>query len=55
MRQLYDICTSPVKIWRALPGGDHNSSVLEEGYFEAIADFVGDISSEPPKDKATTW
>lgn len=40
MRQLYDLSSAPTKKWRPLPGGDHNSSVLEEGYFEAIADFV---------------
>jgi hypothetical protein len=46
MRQLYDLCAAPIKKWRPLPGGDHNSSVLEAGYFEAIADFVVEIMSE---------
>ncbi|KAI2776053.1 alpha/beta-hydrolase [Daldinia loculata] len=40
MRKLYELATTPTKIWKPLPGGDHNSSVLEEGYFEAISDFV---------------
>lgn len=52
MRQLYEMCVAPMKRWRPLPGGDHNSSVLEEGYFEAIADFVADISSETPEKKS---
>ena len=45
MKQLYDLCTAPVKIWHPLPNGDHNSSVLEEGYFEAIQDFIQRVSS----------
>lgn len=51
MRQLYDICVSPHKKWRPFPGGDHNSSVLEEGYFEAIADFIVDVTRDTPKEK----
>lgn len=51
MRQLFDLCVAPTKKWRPLPGGDHNSSVLEEGYFEAIADFVVEITSETTKEK----
>jgi len=44
MRKLFEIAATPTKIWKALPGGDHNSSVLEEGYFEAIADFVSNVA-----------
>lgn len=40
MKRLYDLSKAPVKIWKPLPGGDHNSSVVEEGYFEAITDFL---------------
>ncbi|KAK3986670.1 protein bem46 [Cladorrhinum sp. PSN332] len=40
MKRLYDLSKAPLKIWKPLPGGDHNSSVLEEGYFEAIGDFM---------------
>ena len=43
MRRLYEICQSPTKIWKPLPAGDHNSSVLEEGYFESIEDFVANL------------
>ena len=46
MRQLYELSKAPSKTWRPLPGGDHNSSVLEEGYFEAITEFIGGLS--PP-------
>jgi hypothetical protein len=45
MRRLYEICQTPTKIWKPLPGGDHNSSVLEEGYFEAIADFISNLDT----------
>lgn len=46
MRQLYELSTAPTKIWKPLPSGDHNSSVLEEGYFEAIADFIAQVTSD---------
>lgn len=51
MRQLYEISTSSHKIWKPFPGGDHNSSVVEPGYFEAVADFVNDVTeSEKSKE-----
>lgn len=53
MRQLFDLCVAPTKKWRPLPAGDHNSSVLEEGYFEAIADFVAEVTSETAHEKAS--
>lgn len=46
MRQLYELSTAPTKVWKAFPGGDHNSSVLEEGYFEAIAEFIGQTTGQ---------
>ncbi|CRK38041.1 hypothetical protein BN1708_007637 [Verticillium longisporum] len=49
MRQLYDLATAPIKIWKPLPGGDHNSSVLEEGYFEAISDFITSVTGDEKK------
>ncbi|KAK3394245.1 Alpha/Beta hydrolase protein [Podospora didyma] len=54
MKRLYDLSTAPVKIWKPFPGGDHNSSVIEEGYFETIANFMkrvtsGDIPSSREK------
>ena len=51
MSELYRICTAPTKKWKPLPGGDHNASVLEQGYFEAIADFVAEVTGETPKEK----
>ena len=44
MRKLFELATTPTKIWKPLPGGDHNSSVLEEGYFEAVSDFVTNVA-----------
>lgn len=49
MRQLYELSAAPNKIWKPLPNGDHNSSVLEDGYFDAISDFVASVASEPPR------
>lgn len=46
MKRLYEISAAPSKVWKPLPGGDHNSSVLEEGYFEAMKDFVNDVTSQ---------
>jgi len=44
MRRLYELCQTPTKVWRAFPGGDHNTCVAEEGYFEAIYDFIVDLA-----------
>jgi abhydrolase domain-containing protein 13 len=46
MQLLYELSTTPRKIWKPLPGGDHNSSVLEEGYFESIADFIAEVTED---------
>lgn len=46
MRSLFEICQTPTKIWKPLPGGDHNSSVLEEGYFESIEDFIANLDTK---------
>lgn len=59
MRRLYEICQSGTKIWKPLPGGDHNSSVLEDGYFEAVEDFVAmldvkDLDKEWEKEKRSS-
>ncbi len=59
MRRLYEICQSRTKIWKPLPGGDHNSSVLEDGYFEAVEDFVAildvkDLDKEREKEKRSS-
>jgi len=48
MRRLYELSAAPNKIWKPLPGGDHNSSVVEEGYFEAISDFIASITQDYP-------
>lgn len=46
MKALYDMSKASQKFWKPLPGGDHNSSVLEEGYFEAISDFVALVTDK---------
>lgn len=51
MRQLYDLSAAPNKIWKPLPLGDHNASVFEDGYFEAIADFIASATDEGPPEK----
>ncbi|KAH8815459.1 BEM46 family protein-like protein [Xylogone sp. PMI_703] len=43
MRRLFELATTPTKIWKTFPAGDHNSSVLEVGYFEAIQEFVNNL------------
>ena len=40
MRQLHSACSSGKKEWRLFERGDHNSTCLEPGYFQAIADFI---------------
>ena len=49
MRKLYELSAAPTKVWKPLPGGDHNSSVLEEGYFEAISDFISNVAIDRPE------
>ncbi|KAK3382318.1 Alpha/Beta hydrolase protein [Lasiosphaeria ovina] len=51
MKRLFDLSTAPVKIWKPFPGGDHNTSVIEEGYFEAINDFMTRVTSDDPMEK----
>ncbi|KAK8089768.1 hypothetical protein PG997_004729 [Apiospora hydei] len=51
MRKLFELATTATKVWKPLPGGDHNSSVLEEGYFEAISDFVSNAASDEAMEK----
>ncbi|TVY88582.1 Protein bem46, partial [Lachnellula willkommii] len=46
MRRLFEISQSPTKVWKPLPGGDHNTSVLEEGYFESIEDFIANLETK---------
>ena len=40
MKTLYGLCTAPVKIWKDFPEGSHNDTVVEEGYFNAIDEFI---------------
>jgi fermentation-respiration switch protein FrsA (DUF1100 family) len=49
MKQLYDSCPTK-KVWREFPNGDHNSTVAEAGYFNAIWEFlVNEVLSESQK------
>ncbi|PSS03545.1 Alpha/Beta hydrolase protein [Coniella lustricola] len=48
MRRLYELSQAPNKIFKPLPNGDHNSSVLEDGYFESIAEFIASVTQEYP-------
>lgn len=47
MKKLYDLATAPITIFKPLAGGDHNSSYMEEGYFETISDFIDIVTEEP--------
>lgn len=39
MKTLYDLCPTR-KVWKDFPNGDHNSTVAEPGYFDAIWSFL---------------
>ncbi|RVX68874.1 hypothetical protein B0A52_07529 [Exophiala mesophila] len=39
MKDLHDLCPTK-KTWKEFPSGDHNSTVAEPGYFDAIWDFL---------------
>ncbi|KAI6250238.1 hypothetical protein HI914_01177 [Erysiphe necator] len=51
MRRLFEICRS-TKIWKPFPDGDHNSSVLQAGYFESIEDFIKNLDIKKSEDFA---
>nr|POE63279.1 protein bem46 [Quercus suber] len=40
MRQLFNLAKSESLVWRELPEGDHNSTVVETGYFGHIDQFI---------------
>lgn len=40
MRTLFEICRIKRKTWKDFENGDHNSTVAEPGYFDAIWDFL---------------
>jgi len=40
MKTLHDICRVKRKTWKDFENGDHNSTVAEPGYFDAIWDFL---------------
>jgi hypothetical protein len=40
MKTLYSVCKTKDKIWKEFPEGSHNDTVAEEGYFDAIDDFI---------------
>ena len=39
MNELYDQCPTK-KVWKEFPNGDHNSTVAEPGYFDAVWAFL---------------
>ena len=52
MRTLYENCSMKRKTWRTFENGDHNSTVAEPGYFDAIWDFlVQEVLSEREAEK----
>ena len=54
MRTLYDICKVKRKTWKAFENGDHNSTVAEPGYFDAIWDFlVKEVLKQEDSQKGT--
>ena len=40
MKTLFDVCKVERKMWKDFPHGDHNSTVGEPGYFDAIWEFL---------------
>ncbi|KAF7722188.1 hypothetical protein EC973_003568 [Apophysomyces ossiformis] len=43
MAKLYKVAqTTGVKVWRDFENGTHNDTCMQEGYFEAIAEFIRD-------------
>ncbi|KAF1953884.1 BEM46 family protein-like protein [Byssothecium circinans] len=42
MKKLFQVCRSEPKIWRELPNGSHNDTVIEAGYFVYIESFLSE-------------
>ncbi|MCJ1371746.1 hypothetical protein MMC20_002965 [Loxospora ochrophaea] len=42
MKELYSLCRAETKIWKEIPNGSHNDSVVEPHYFEYIVNFIGE-------------
>ncbi|KAI9814864.1 MAG: hypothetical protein M1832_005666 [Thelocarpon impressellum] len=42
MRQLFKVCRAERKVWKTLPHGSHNDTILEPEYFDTIVDFVNE-------------
>jgi hypothetical protein len=40
MKELFRLCKSKAVVWKELPHGDHNSSIVEPGYFYYVEDFI---------------
>ena len=52
MKTLYELCTAKRKTWRAFENGDHNSTVAEPGYFDAVWDFLTTEASKDYEDRS---
>ncbi len=50
MKTLYDVCPTK-KVWKEFPNGDHNSTVAEPGYFDAIWGFLVQEVLVAPREK----
>jgi abhydrolase domain-containing protein 13 len=50
MTELYQACPTK-KVWKEFPNGDHNSTVAEPGYFEAIWQFLAQELMNDPREK----
>lgn len=40
MKTLHTVATTKIKIWKEFPNGTHNDTVSEDGYFDAITEFI---------------
>jgi hypothetical protein len=40
MKSLHKLCQCDDKVWREFSDGTHNDTVAQEGYFEAMSDFI---------------
>lgn len=52
MKTLYEICNAETKVWRTFENGNHNATVAEPGYFDAIWEFlVQDVQARTSDEK----
>lgn len=47
MKLLHDVCSSPEKIWKSFPDGEHMDTYSRRGYYPTLQKFIADFVGNP--------